>query len=209
MALTLIGSLIALLILGVPVGFALWLTGLFAVLVFQVTSLTQIAQSLFSGLDSFVLLAIPFFILAGNIMLRSGFAKYLFDLMQALVGGVSGGASIGASGASAIFGAMTGSSVASAAALGRVMIPVMGTLGYPRPFTAGLMAAGGTLGILIPPSVTFVIYAEMAQQSVKGLFIAGVVPGLVAAAAIGTVAFVIARRHGYGKRTEPFSWRRV
>jgi C4-dicarboxylate transporter DctM subunit len=209
MALTLIGSLIALLILGVPVGFALWLTGLFAVLVFQVTSLTQIAQSLFSGLDSFVLLAIPFFILAGNIMLRSGFAKYLFDLMQALVGGVSGGASIGASGASAIFGAMTGSSVASAAALGRVMIPVMGTLGYPRPFTAGLMAAGGTLGILIPPSVTFVIYAEMAQQSVKDLFIAGVVPGLVAAAAIGTVAFVIARRHGYGKRTEPFSWRRV
>ncbi len=209
MAILVIVSLIALLALGVPVGFALWLTGLLAVLVFQVTSLTQIAQSLFSGLDSFVLLAIPFFILAGNIMLRSGFAKYLFDLMQALVGGVSGGASIGASGASAIFGAMTGSSVASAAALGRVMIPVMGSLGYPRPFTAGLMAAGGTLGILIPPSVAFVIYAEMAQQSVKDLFIAGVVPGLVAATAIGIVAFGIARRHQYGKRTEPFSFRKL
>jgi C4-dicarboxylate transporter DctM subunit len=209
MALTLIASLILLLALGVPVGFALWLTGLAAVAIFKVTSFTQIAQSLFSGLDSFVLLAIPFFILAGNIMLRSGFAKYLFDLMQSLVGGVSGGASLGASGASAIFGAMTGSSVASAAALGRVMIPVMSTLGYPRPFTAGLMAAGGTLGILIPPSVTFVIYAEMAQQSVKDLFIAGVVPGLVAALAIGVVAFWIARRHGYGKATEPFSLRRV
>lgn len=209
MSAMLIISLIGLLILGVPVGFALWITGLVAVLVFKVTSFTQIAQSMFSGLDSFVLLAIPFFILAGNIMLRSGFAKYLFDLMQSLVGGVSGGASIGASGASAIFGAMTGSSVASAAALGRVMIPVMGTLGYPRPFTAGLMAAGGTLGILIPPSVTFVIYAEMAQQSVKDLFLAGVVPGLVAATAIGIVAFWIARRKGYGKATEPFSLQRV
>lgn len=206
MAFMLIGSLLVMLALGLPVAFALWLTGLAAVAIFKVTSFTQIAQSMFSGLDSFVLLAIPFFILAGNIMLRSGFAKYLFDLMQTLVGSVSGGASIGASGASAIFGAMTGSSVASAAALGRVMIPVMGSLGYPRRFTAGLMAAGGTLGILIPPSVTFVIYAEMAQQSVKDLFIAGVVPGLVAATAIGIVAFAISRRHGYGKSTEPFSF---
>lgn len=205
MAFMLIACLLVMLALGLPVAFALWLTGLAAVAIFKVTSFTQVAQSMFSGLDSFVLLAIPFFILAGNIMLRSGFAKYLFDLMQTLVGSVSGGASIGASGASAIFGAMTGSSVASAAALGRVMIPVMGSLGYPRPFTAGLMAAGGTLGILIPPSVTFVIYAEMAQQSVKDLFIAGVVPGIVAATAIGIVAFVIARRHGYGKSTEPFS----
>jgi C4-dicarboxylate transporter, DctM subunit len=213
MAFMLIGSMLVMLALGLPVAFALWLTGLAAVAIFKVTSFTQVAQSMFSGLDSFVLLAIPFFILAGNIMLRSGFAKYLFDLMQTLVGGVSGGASIGASGASAIFGAMTGSSVASAAALGRVMIPVMGSLGYPRRFTAGLMAAGGTLGILIPPSVTFVIYAEMAQQSVKDLFIAGVVPGLVAATAIGIVAFAIARRHGYGKSTEPFSfiavWRAI
>jgi C4-dicarboxylate transporter, DctM subunit len=209
MGAVLIIALLGLLALGVPVGFALWLTGLAGVLIFQVTSLTQIAQSLYSGLDSFVLLAIPFFILAGNIMLKSGFARYLFDLMQSLVGGVAGGASIGASGASAIFGAMTGSSVASAAALGRVMIPAMGDLGYPRPFTAGLMAAGGTLGILIPPSVTFVIYAEMAQQSVKDLFIAGVVPGLIAAAAIGLVAFASARRKGYGKRAEPFSFQRV
>ncbi|MBN8991698.1 MAG: TRAP transporter large permease [Rhizobiales bacterium] len=206
MAFMLIGSMLVMLALGLPVAFALWLTGLAAVAIFKVTSFTQVAQSMFSGLDSFVLLAIPFFILAGNIMLRSGFAKYLFDLMQTLVGSVSGGASIGASGASAIFGAMTGSSVASAAALGRVMIPVMGSLGYPRRFTAGLMAAGGTLGILIPPSVTFVIYAEMAQQSVKDLFIAGVVPGMVAATAIGIVAFAIARRHGYGKSTEPFSF---
>lgn len=209
MTFTLIALLLVLLAIGVHVGFALWLTGLVAVFVFQLTSPTQIAQSIYSGLDSFVLLAIPFFILAGNIMLRSGFAQYLFDLMQSFVGGISGGAALGASATSAIFGSMTGSSVASAAALGRVIIPTMGGMGYPRAFAAGLMAAGGTLGILIPPSVTFVIYAEMAQQSVKDLFLAGVVPGLAAASAIGLVAFVIARRNGYGEQTWAFSVHRV
>ena len=205
MAFLLLGLIFAFLLLGVPVGFSLWLTGLIVVLTTGVTSPTQIAQSIYTGLDSFVLLAIPFFILAGNIMLRSGFAKYLFDFMQAIVGKVPGGASIGATGATAIFGAMTGSSVASAAALGRVMIPTMEGLGYPKRYTAGLIGAGGTLGILIPPSVTFVIYGEMAQQSVKDLFIAGVVPGLIAATAIGIVAFTIALRRGYGRATEPFS----
>jgi C4-dicarboxylate transporter DctM subunit len=206
MAFILVGGILFLLAIGVPVGFALWLTGLTVVVLFGMTSLTEVAQSIYTGLDSFVLLAIPFFILAGNIMLRSGFARYLFDFMQSIVGSVPGGAAVGASGASAIFGAMTGSSIASAAALGRVMIPVMETLGYPRRYTAGLMAAGGTLGILIPPSVTLVIYGEMAQESVADLFMAGVVPGIIAATAIGIVAFAIAAKRGYGKRTEAFSW---
>ncbi len=205
MAFLLVFLILLLLAVGVPVGFALWLSGLVFVLVSGATSLTQVAQSVYSSLDSFVLLAVPFFILAGNIMLRSGFATYLFAFMQSLVGGISGGASIGATGASAIFGAMTGSSVASAAALGRTMIPTMEALGYPRSYTAGLMAAGGTLGILIPPSVAMVIFAELSQQSVKSLFLAGVVPGLISAVAIGFVAFSISFRNGYGKRTEPFS----
>jgi C4-dicarboxylate transporter DctM subunit len=209
MAFVLIGGVLGLLAVGVPVGFALWLTGLAVVMLFGITSPTEVAQSIYSGLDSFVLLAIPFFILAGNIMLRSGFARYLFDFMQSIVGSVPGGASVGASGASAVFGALTGSSIASAAALGRVMIPTMETLGYPRRYTAGLMAAGGTLGILIPPSVTLIIYGELAQESVADLFMAGVIPGIIAATAIGIVAFAIAARHGYGKRTEPFSWRAV
>ena len=209
MAILLIVLILGFLLVGVPVGFALWLTGLIVVFVSGMTSPTQIAQSIYTGLDSFVLLAIPFFILAGNIMLRSGFARYLFDFMQSLVGRIPGGASIGATGATAIFGAMTGSSVASAAALGRVMISTMEGLGYPKRYTAGLIGAGGTLGILIPPSVTFVIFGEMAQQSVKDLFIAGVVPGLIAATAIGLVAFAIALRRGYGKATEPFSGAKV
>ncbi|WP_417436079.1 TRAP transporter large permease [Hoeflea sp.] len=209
MSILLVCLILFLLVIGVPVGFALWLSGLAFVLATGATSLTQVAQSIYSSLDSFVLLAVPFFILAGNIMLRSGFAKHLFAFMQSLVGGVPGGASIGATGASAIFGAMTGSSVASAAALGRTMIPTMEALGYPRRYTAGLMAAGGTLGILIPPSVAMVIFAELSQQSVKNLFLAGVVPGLISATAIGIVAFTIAFRHGYGTRTEAFSLRAV
>lgn len=209
MAITLIVLILGFLAIGVPVAFALWLTGLITVILFGVTSLTQVAQSIYSGLDSFVLLAIPFFILAGNIMLHSGFAKYLFEFMQSIVGSVPGGASVGASGSAAVFGAMTGSSVAAAAALGRVMIPVMSTLGYPRQYTAGLMAAGGTLGILLPPSVTLVIYGEMAQQSVRDLFLAGIIPGLVAATAIGIVGFAIAVRRRYGVSSEPFSFDRV
>ncbi len=209
MTLFLVCALLVLLATGVPVAFSLWIAGLTAVVIFRPTSMIQVAQSAYSGLDSFVLLAIPFFILAGNIMLRSGFAKYLFDLMQSIVGGVPGGAAMGASGAAAIFGSLTGSSVAAAAALGRVMIPVMSDLKYPRKFSAGLMAAGGTLGMLLPPSVPMVIYAEMAQQSVKDLFIAGVIPGLVASAAIGLTAFLIALRKGYGIRSESFSLART
>ncbi|MCW2309023.1 TRAP transporter large permease [Rhodobium gokarnense] len=209
MAATLIILVLGFLAIGMPVAFALWLTGLITVVLFGVTSFTQIAQSIYSGLDSFILLAIPFFILAGNIMLHSGFARYLFDFMQSLVGGIPGGASVGASGSAAVFGAMTGSSVASAAALGRVMIPVMETLGYPRRYTAGLMAAGGTLGLLIPPSVTLVIYGEMAQQSVRDLFIAGVVPGIFAASVISLVGFAIAIRKRYGLSSEAFSFERV
>ncbi|WP_420392530.1 TRAP transporter large permease [Acuticoccus sp.] len=198
---------LGLLALGVPVGFALWITGLVAVLVFGMTSLTQVASSLYSALDSFVLLAIPFFVLAGNIMLRARMAHHLFAFSQRLVGRVAGGTALGATVASALFGAMTGSSVASAAALGRVVIPAMDELGYPKPFAAGLMAAGGTLGILIPPSVLLIIYAEMARQSVRSLFIAGVLPGIVTAAAIGVVGLIIARRRGYGLTAEPFSGR--
>ena len=155
-----------------------------------------------------MLLAIPFFILAGNIMLRSGFAQYLFQLMQSIVGGISGGAALGRQrhlGDLRLDDRLVRRLGGGARARHH---PDHGDAWAIRArFTAGLMAAGGTLGILIPPSVTFVIYAEMAQQSVKDLFLAGVVPGLVAAAAIGLVAFVIARRNGYGEQTWKFSFR--
>lgn len=197
MAFFLVGCLFALLAIGVPVAFAIGLAGLGAVVIFHGTSLTQLAQSQFANLDSFVLLAIPFFVLAGNVMVRGSLAAYLYGFMRALTRPVTGGPAVGAVLASAIFGAMSGSSAAAAAALGRVTIPELDRLGFPRSFSAGVMAAGGTLSILIPPSIVFVIYGAMAQVSVADLFVAGVAPGIVLATMIGIVTFWLCRSNGW------------
>ena len=197
MALFLVCSLFLLLALGVPVAFALGLVGLATVVLFDVTSLTQMAQSQFANLDSFVLLAIPFFILAGNVMVEGRMATPLVDFVRALTRPIAGGTAVGAAIASALFGAMTGSSAASAAALGRVTIPQLNRLGYPPSFSAGLMAAGGTLGIMIPPSIVFIIYGAMAQQSVSKLFLAGLLPGIFITALIAILTYVLVRLNGW------------
>ena len=157
MALFIVLCMLALMLIGIPVFFTLGLTALFSVLLFDVTSLTQLAQSQFSGLNSFVLLAIPFFVLAGHVMVEARLSPQLFDFMRSLTGWAPGGTAVGAGLACGVFGAMTGSSAASSAALGGVVIPELDRCGYPRHFSAGLMAAGGTLAILIPPSIVFVI----------------------------------------------------
>ena len=196
--------MIVLLMIGIPVPFALMLTGIGAVLAFGSTSLTTAAQAQFANLDSFVLLAIPFFILAANVMVRGKLAEYLFDVMYALARPVAGGAAVGGAVASALFSAMSGSSVASAAALGRVTIPQLDRLGYPRVFSTGLMAAGGALGNLIPPSIVFVVYAAMAQVSVADLFIAGTMPGIMLAGMLALISWYYARKNGWNP-PEPFS----
>ncbi len=208
MAVFLVFALFALLALGVPVAFALGTVGLATILLFDVTSLTQLAQSQFSGLDSFVLLAIPFFILAGNIMVEARMAPQLFDLMRALTRPIRGGDAVGATLSAALFGAMTGSSVASAAALGRIVIPELDRAGYPRSFSGGLLAAGGTLGIMIPPSIVFVIYGAMAQVSVTDMFKAGILPGVLVTLLLIGVTLVLAGRNGWGGQG-PFSLQRM
>lgn len=208
MAVFLVLSLFALLALGVPVAFALGTVGLATILLFDVTSLTQLAQSQFSGLDSFVLLAIPFFILAGNIMVEARMAPQLFDLMRALTRPIRGGDAVGATLSAALFGALTGSSVASAAALGRIVIPELDRAGYPRSFSGGLLAAGGTLGIMIPPSIVFVIYGAMAQVSVTDMFKAGILPGVLVTLLLIGVTLVLAGRNRWGGRG-PFSLQRM
>ena len=116
---------------------------------------------------------------------------------------MTGGAAIGATGACALFGALTGSSAAAAAALSPVVVPELTRLGYPRSFACGLMAAGGTLGIMIPPSVVFVVYGAVTGTSVASLFIAGVIPGLLLAAILAATCYGLARRHGFGA-AQPF-----
>lgn len=204
MAAFLIVALFALLALGVPVVFALGFVALVTILAFDVTSLTQMAQSQFSGLDSFVLLAIPFFILAGNVMVEARMASQLFGFMRSLTGPIRGGDAVGATMSAAIFGAMTGSSAASAAALGRIIIPELDRANYPRRFSAGLLAAGGTLGIMIPPSIVFVIYGAMAKVSVTDMFKAGIIPGMLVTACLLVVTIYMSRRYGWGEQY-PFS----
>ncbi|MDN2567831.1 TRAP transporter large permease [Aquibium sp. A9E412] len=204
MAVFLLVGLFVLLGLGTPVAFALGLTGLAMILVYDVTSLTQLAQSQFSALDSFVLLAIPFFILAGNVMVQARLAPHLFGFVRALTRPIRGGDAVGAALSAALFGAMAGSSAASAAALGRVVIPELDRGNYPRRFSAGLLAAGGTLGIMIPPSIVFVIYGAMARVSVTDMFKAGIVPGLLVTALLIAVTLVLSRRNAWGERA-PFS----
>jgi C4-dicarboxylate transporter, DctM subunit len=195
MALFLLLALFVLLAMGMPVAFALGLVGLLTILFFDVTSLTQLAQSQFSSLDSFVLLAIPFFILAGNIMVGARLAPQLFGFMRSLTSPLRGGDAVGATLAAAVFGAMAGSATASAAALGQVVIPEMDKANYPRSFSAGLLAAAGTLGIMIPPSIVFVIYGAMARVSVTDMFKAGILPGmLITALLIAVVIYLSARR---------------
>jgi C4-dicarboxylate transporter DctM subunit len=208
MALFIIACMLGLMLIGVPVFFTLGITALLTILFFDVTSLIQLAQSQFSGLNSFVLLAIPFFILAGHVMVETRIAPQLFTFMRSLTGFLPGGTGVGAGLACGVFGAMTGSSAASSAALGGVVIPELDRCGYPRSFSAGLMAAGGTLAILIPPSIVFVIYAVMAGVSVTDIFKAAVIPGILMTLLIIAVTLFMAWRNRWDVVTA-FSFKQV
>lgn len=173
-----IAGLLALLFVGVPVAFALaslgalmlWLKGL---------PLIIAAQNLTNGLDSFILLAIPLFLLMSNILLKGGVGRDLFGAFQAWVGHWPGGLATATLMACSLFATINGSSVATAATIGTVAIPEMSQRGYRRHFTYGLVAAGGTLGILIPPSIPLIVYGVIAEQSIVALFLAGMIPGMV------------------------------
>ena len=204
--LVLIGLLV-LLALGVPVGFAMLITGsigLYALVGFDALQ-GVLDSSPLSVASAFEFLTIPLFLLMAEFVLRSGKVDDLFRTTAAWVGELRGGLGMATALAGAGFGAICGTSTASAATLSATSLPAMIRQGYHPSFAAGVVAISGTLALLIPPSVAMVIFAELSQQSVKSLFLAGVVPGLISAVAIGAVAFFISFRHGYGKRTEPFS----
>lgn len=199
----LLGLLMLVLLLGVPIAYAIGGLAVLGNFWFDATSFARLAETQFSSLNSFVIMAIPFFILAGNIMMKGQMARSIFDLMNSLTRWMTGGAAIGSTGACAVFGSLTGSSAASAAALSPVVIPELQRLGYPRHFACGLLAAGGTLGIMLPPSVVFILYGVLTGTSIAALFLAGVVPGLFLAFLIGLTSYIMARRGGFGRR-QPF-----
>jgi len=168
-------------------------------------NMNMIPQRIFTALDSFPMMAIPGFVLAGVLMARGGISKYLIEALRAWIGHLPGGLAVVTIVACAIFAAISGSSPATAAAIGSIMIPAMISAGYKKRYSMGLVAAGGTLGILIPPSVPLIIYGITSEQSIGELFMAGVIPGLALTGILIVAAIFYAKRNGF-KGDEPASW---
>jgi len=195
--------LFTLMFLGFPIAIATGLaTGLTMVL-FTDLPLQVIAQKAVSGLESFPLLAIPYFMYAGNLMGSGGISRRLADFAESLVGAVAGGLALVTVLASAFFAAISGSAPATVSAIGSIMIPEMEKRGYDRSFSAAISASAGTIGVLIPPSIPFVVYSIVAKTSIGDMFVAGVIPGLMFTAVLMSVAYVISKKRGYrGKPKE-------
>jgi C4-dicarboxylate transporter DctM subunit len=194
----------ALLVTGVPVAFALGTCGLIYLLM-QGAAAPVLASQMFSSLNSSGLLAIPFFILAAEIMSRSGATVRLIHLMDTLLRHTRGGLPVISVLATALFSSICGSSVATAAAMGTVLIPEMIKRGYDKLFAVGLIATAGGLGILIPPSVPLVIYGMVTETSIASLFAAGGVIGIVLTVLLASVAYIYGRRSGVAPRPKA-SW---
>lgn len=185
-------------------GFPIFLTmGITSGIVFAHDgSLVPLAQKVIDELNSTTLLAVPYFVIAATFMERGGVAKALIDAATAWIGWVSGGLGLVSVLTCAIFSAMCGSSVATAIAMGTIMIPAMLREGYAPRFAGGILACAGTLGILIPPSLAFVVYGVLADASIPRLFLGGVIPGLLAAALMGMYVYYFARKEGYRVRSD-------
>lgn len=186
--------LFGLMLLGVPVAFAIMSSGL-VYLTTTGTNVAVLAQRLVYGLNSFTLLAVPLFVLVGNLMDFGGISKRLTDWAKSLLGWLPGGLGIVTVFSCAIFAALTGSGPATVAAIGSIMLPSMVKAGYSKESSAGLVAAAGALGPIIPPSIPMIIYGVTMNLSIPAMFIAGVVPGLVIAAALSAVNVVFAFRN--------------
>lgn len=185
---TVIIAVSALLLMGMPVAFAFGLASVLA-LVLDQSSLLNVASRMFAGLDSFVLLAAPFYIVAGEIMNRGGISERLIELSRILVGRVRGGTAYATIIAAVLFSGISGTAVADIAALGQIFINGMPKEGYSKAFAAALVTAASVIGPIIPPSVIMVLYAAVADISVLNLFIAGILPGLLLGVACGLVVF--------------------
>ena len=176
---------IVMMAIGVPIGISIAAGLISTALLFDTTTLTFIAQQLYTGLDSFALLAVPGFMLAGSFMEKGGLSKRLVNVAEKFVGHQTGGFCAVTVVACLFFGAISGSSPATVAAIGGIMIPYMVREGYSKEFATGLSAVSGSLGIIIPPSIPFVIYGIATNSNIGTLFIAGFGPGIMSASLPG------------------------
>ena len=204
----LVGTLFFLFLINAPIALAIGLASLAALLVQGDFSLMMVIQRLYAGTDSFPLMAVPLFMLAGALMEAGGISRRVVHLAEALVGFLPGGLAAVSIVASMFFAGITGSSAADTAAVGALLIPEMVRRGYDRGFACAAQAAGGSLGVVIPPSIPMVIFGFLTGASVSKLFLAGVLPGLLIGVSLVGVSIVLSRRSQYGS-LQSFSFRHL
>ncbi len=189
--------LAALLLTGTPISIALGMTVLLFLFTISNLPFEIITQKLFTSLDNFAIMAVPFFVLAGTLLTEGGVAARIVRFAVALVGWMRGGLAMAAVLSCTFFAAVCGSSPATVVAIGSIMLPAMVQHGYTKRFSVGVIATSGSLGILIPPSIVMIIYAVSTNESIGKLFVAGVVPGLLMAVALMVVTYFVARAKGF------------
>jgi C4-dicarboxylate transporter DctM subunit len=191
------GLLVSLMLTGMPISIALGLTVLSFMFTLTDLPLDSLAMKLFTGIENFEIMAIPFFILAGTFLTHGGVARRMINFATSMVGHWHGGLGLSAVVACALFAAVSGSSPASVVAIGSVVMPAMVAQGFPPRFGAGVVTTSGALGILIPPSIAMVLFSVSTNTSVGKLFIAGIVPGIMLATMLGLTTWYRARKFGY------------
>jgi len=201
----LFGLLIALMLTGMPISISLGLTVLTFILTFTQVPLEAVALKLFTGIEKWEIMAIPFFILAGNFLTHGGVARRMINFATSIVGHLHGGLALASIMACAMFALVCGSSVATVVAIGSIVLPAMVAHGYPMAFGAGVMITAGSLGILMLPSIPKVIYAISTNTSIGALFVAGLLPGMMLAFMLGLVTWYIAKKNNY-PRMKKATW---
>ena len=191
------GLLLVLMLTGMPISISLGLTVLTFIFGFTQVPVESVALKLFTGIEKFEIMAIPFFILAGNFLTHGGVAKRMINFATSMVGHWYGGLGLAGVVACALFAAVSGSSPATVVAIGSILLPAMVKAGFPKNFGAGIITTSGALGILIPPSIVMVMYSVSTNTSVGALFMAGVIPGMLLAFLLGFTSWWRARKFDY------------
>lgn len=207
--LVLFGSFALFLLLSVPIGISIGLSALVTILVAGTIPIEFLIKELITSIDSFPLMAVPFFILAGEIMGRGGISDRLFRVANAMVGNKTGGFAIATIITCMFFAAISGSGPATVAAIGAIMIPAMVRQGYDKKFATVTVAAAGSLGVIIPPSIPMVIYGVVGSVSIGNLFIAGIVPGIMVGLSLMVWAYIYSRKMGYKGSDEKTSLKKI